>query len=195
VVGGVWITPVIGCRSGRHAKIMMSEDSSNSRGRKKRAAQLVQSFQQDFVQYQYEFIECLLPHLADLSRSFGGDLHLPILPGAIGQVRLKEIRAAPRDGRGIDAIDPEASTITASRLADVSGIPRETVRRKLAVLKTAGWIDQTQGGAWFLVVEPDDPYSRARRDLADVDHRSMMRVANFIAGREALRVMGADDND
>jgi hypothetical protein len=173
----------------------MTRGGASPKGRKKRTDQLVQLFQNDFVRYQYEFIEFLLGHLTDMSRTFRGDLHLPILLGLIGQARLKEVRAVMKDGRDLHSIHHSATTISASRLADVSGIPRETVRRKLAALKSKGWIEQTDQGSWFLTVDPDGMDSRARRDLAGLDERSLMRVADFVAGLEVLRISHTADHD
>ncbi len=71
------------------------------------------------LDYHYGFVEFVSEHLADLSRGFGGDLRAMLILAVIGQVR---IAAVTQQARGLPARDEE-SGITASRLADVTGIP------------------------------------------------------------------------
>lgn len=151
-----------------------------------RAEQLAQCYRDDFAAYQYAFIEFFLAHLTDLGRSFRGDFHLPVLLALVGQARIGAGVAARAKGRDVSSISPEESGISASRIADVSGIPRETARRKLQKLKKSGWIDQLPSGSWYLIVDPDGKGNPARRDLAALDERSMMRVATFAARIEKL---------
>lgn len=72
------------------------------------------------LDYHYGFVEFVSEHLADLSRGFGGDLRAMLILAVIGQVR---IAAVTQQARGLPAREEE-SGITASRLADVIGIPR-----------------------------------------------------------------------
>jgi DNA-binding IclR family transcriptional regulator len=74
-------------------------------------------------------------------------------------------------------------------MADVTGIPRETVRRKLAILEDRGWIERTPTSAWRLVVSRQE--AAARVDLNDIDQRAMTRVARLFSELETL-VPGGD---
>lgn len=146
-----------------------------------RAEYLADRFGEHYVGYQYVFVEFIVEHLTDLSRAFGGDLQQMMLLALIGQRRLRALR------------EPEVPTfastdqmsITASRLADVTGIPRETVRRKLALLRDRGWIQQRADGAWSIIAQPDGE-SPVRRDLAAQHLGGRHRVARLVAELEVL---------
>ncbi len=112
-------------------------------------------------------MEFLTEHLADVSRAFGGDLQEMLVLAIIGQ---KHLRAAV-ERQGGDA------AISASRIADVTGIPRQTVRRKLKSLEERGWISQTPDAAYKLVIR--EGASAARKELDGVDRRSIERVARM----------------
>ena len=86
--------------------------------------------------------------LVVLRRLFDGDLDtmLVLLTLAVGvesddwpEALLAELRGASR----------HRPTNTQS-IADATGIPRESVRRKLAALQSKGWVTRNDGGAWEL---------------------------------------------
>lgn len=148
----------------------------------RRVAKLVDQFGESYPTYQYAFVDFIVEHLTDLSRSFEGDFQQVMLLAILGQRRLKAMSMAERPGRG-----PAPSTaVSASRLADVTGIPRETVRRKLATLKDRGWIEQEPDGSWSLISDTSGEDMPARRDLAELDARGRMRVARLVAVLELL---------
>jgi DNA-binding MarR family transcriptional regulator len=140
------------------------------------------AFEADYRAYQYRVVEFLTEHLADLSREFGGDLQQMLVLAIVGQVHIH--RHLRIDGQSSPQ-NPETS-ISASRIADVTGIPRQTVRRKLAALETRGWIERTPAASYRLVVMDTAQGSPARRDLRDVDRRSIDRYANLFCGLAAL---------
>jgi predicted transcriptional regulator len=144
-------------------------------------AQLLESFEIHYPRYQYSFVEFFVEHLTDLSRTFDGDFQQIMLLAILGQRRLNELRRT-RDG---EEASIEGMSITASRLADVTGIPRETVRRKLALLEDRGWIAQASDGSWSIVIGDGDERP-VRRDLAAFDDRARRRVARLVAALEAL---------
>jgi DNA-binding MarR family transcriptional regulator len=142
------------------------------------------AFLAQYPGYQYHAVEFLTAHLVDVSREFGGDLQEMLLLAVIGQVHLHRMLTQP-DAQTIDA---EPASISASRLADVAGIPRQTVRRKLAALAGRGWIEQTASAAWRLTVTGDD--SPARHDLDAVNRRSIRRMAELFANLEGIAQPG-----
>jgi hypothetical protein len=148
-----------------------------------RAATLEGRFAEEYAAYQYAFVEFFVEHLSDLSRTFGGDLQQMMLLAVIGQRRLRAIRDAGGDP---GAVTPRQTAISASRLADVTCIPRETVRRKLALLAQRGWIEQEAGGGWRIVPDAGGGDSPARRDLIEQDRRARRRVARLVAEMEAI---------
>jgi DNA-binding MarR family transcriptional regulator len=130
--------------------------------------------------YQYHAVEFLTAHLVDVSRQFDGDLQEMLLLAVIGQVHLHRMLTQPDAQAG----DAEPASISASRLADVTGIPRQTVRRKLAAIAARGWIEQTSSAAWRLAVAAGD--APARLDLDGLNRRGIRRMAELFANLEGI---------
>lgn len=150
----------------------------------RRADALAERFAEEYPSYQYALVEFLVAHLTDVARAFDGDLQQALVLAVIGQVRLQARRMA--DEAGAAPPEPEASAITASRLADTTGIPRETVRRKLKRLQERGWIARRPDGAWHLVVDGGGMDSPARRHFTDQDRRTRERVARLVIDMERV---------
>ena len=123
----------------------------------------------------------------DILHEFEGDFQLFLIICAIGLAKLRTIENTAGRARG----DPKAHSecLTASEISIASGIPRETVRRKLADLSGRGWIVSDEAGGWRLV-EADDAGSkragnpqetRARRELRSLEDRTIKRVAELLA--------------
>ena len=150
-----------------------------------RAAALSDAFRADYAAYQYRFVEFFTEHLADVSRAFGGDLQQAMVLAIIGQVRLRAVREATARGEALAPVLQGDGT-TASRIADVTGIPRETVRRKLKALRNRGWISQGDDRLWRMVADADGVGTPARRDLGGVDERILLRIARLVADLEGF---------
>lgn len=148
----------------------------------RRVSALLESFDKDYPAYQYAFVNFLLDHLADLSRAYRGDFQQILILAIIGQRWLSLLRNA----QGGDLPRPDEMAISASRLADVTGIPRETVRRKLALLQDRGWVVQGPDGTWALAEDEDGKDLPVRRDHAEIDHRGRQRVARLVAVLEGI---------
>jgi len=162
----------------------MSDETYRGSDTELRAEFLASRFAEDYRRYQYAFVEFLVDHLTGVSKAFDGDLQQVLVLAVIGQVRLRGHRTAGEAG----GVPPPAETlsITASRLADVTGIPRETVRRKLKLLEDRGWIARRPDGAWYLRVDAGDGEAPARRHLAEQDDRARRLVARLVADLENL---------
>ncbi len=154
-------------RAVRRAANKTQEATSQNPAAKGTVDELREAFEKRYLGYQYHVVEFLTEHLADVSRAFAGDLQEMLVLAIIGQ---KHLRAAVKGHDGETAI-------SASRIADVTGIPRQTVRRKLKSLEARGWIVQTPDASYKLVVH--DGASVARSELQDVDRRSIERVARM----------------
>lgn len=132
-----------------------------------------------YPQVQYAFVEFVSGHLADVSRVFKGDLQFPVLLAVIGQATIKGHVAATRAGVRLQDIEPRNLGLTAFRLADATGIPRETVRRKLLEMQRRGWLAR-RGNYWVLVFEGDR--AKLLDDLGDLDARGLERLARLFVG-------------
>lgn len=149
-----------------------------------RSAEVRSAFAANYRPYQYKFVEFFVDHLSDLSRTFGGDLQQMVVIAIVGQVYMRAMHDAAAAGRDPTDLPPERTSITASRIADVTGIPRQTVRRKLTSLEKRGWIERSPASAWRLVVNRQE--AAARVDLRDSDQRAITRVARLFAELETL---------
>lgn len=152
--------------------------------RKDRVAYLATRFEENYLHYQYCFVEFFLEHLGDVSKTFNGDLQQVLILGLVGQVRLNAVKRAVMSGQDPAHPEPLETLISASRLADVSGIPRQTVRRKLALLEAQGWVVQAQDGGWYLIVDPQSGESPVKQDLDELDRRARARIARLVANLE-----------
>jgi DNA-binding transcriptional ArsR family regulator len=161
------------------------QNAARSTRRTERADELCEAFHTNYLTCQYRFVEFLVEHLADVSRAFSGDLQQAIVLAIVGQVRLRAVREATARG---EPLSPrlQGDGTTASRIADVTSIPRETVRRKLEALRRKGWVEQDEDRLWRLEVDADGVGTPARRDLAAVDARALPRIARLVADLERL---------
>lgn len=141
-----------------------------------RADALEAAFGARYSQYQYRAVQFIVEHLVDVSKAFDGDLQEMLVLAVIGQMSLHAHNTQP------ERLDLPG--ISASRLADVTGIARQTVRRKLAHLAARGWIEQGSDAAWRLIRQGDG--SPARRDLSELDQRKMRRFAELVAYLETF---------
>ncbi|MEJ1160470.1 helix-turn-helix domain-containing protein [Prosthecomicrobium sp. N25] len=135
-------------------------------------------FLKNYEQAQYHFVQFVSEHLADCSREFDGDLQEMLVLAIVGQVTL--------NWRLANAPEPVAPpSITASRLADVTGIPRQTVRRKLLSLQRRGWVEQHER-AWRLAMK--DGITPASKDLAALNGRGIDRASRLLSAFHRLRL-------
>lgn len=148
-------------------------------------------FRTEYRAYQYRFVEFFVEHLSDISRSFRGDLQAMILIAVVGQMHMQALRTAQETGLDPASVPDERKSIGASRLADITGIPRETVRRKLAQLEGKGWIKRNVDGSWKLAVTGG--VAAARNDLSELDNRALERVARLYCDLDAIVSNGAQN--
>lgn len=126
--------------------------------------------------HQYQFSEFLVDHLIDCLRLFRGDLEEMLVLEVIRQKSLltrfdAAAEARPRSG----AVEP---AVTASHIAKKTGIPRQTVRRKLLSLERRGWVTHADGPTWRFTAGRSN--SAIDPDLANLDRRGASRLAKLI---------------
>lgn len=137
------------------------------------------ALRRNYPQVQYAFVEFVSGHLADVSRTFKGDLQFPVLLAVIGQATLKGHIAATKAGVRPQDIEPRRLGLTSFRLADATGISRETVRRKLLEMQRRGWLAR-HGNYWVIVFDEDR--AKLLDDLGDLDARGLERLARLFTG-------------
>lgn len=147
----------------------------------RRANDIRDVFAENYLDYQYRFVEFFVEHLEDVSRAFRGDLQQMLVLAIVGQVALRTVRA---EGVTPTPASHARSGISASRIADVTAIPRQTVRRKLDLLRQKGWVEQLPDNSWTICHH--NGTSVARVDLNEVDQRAIERIARLFTDLEAL---------
>lgn len=105
-----------------------------------------------------------LTHLNRLYQSFDGDLLLPIVLGEIAHHNVSPFfTARGTSGRQADlrgfwdkpGVKGMLHGCNAFALSTATGIPRETVRRKIAQLVRLGYVRQDKKGELFLTKKPE----------------------------------------
>ncbi|WP_293855107.1 hypothetical protein [uncultured Alsobacter sp.] len=146
---------------------------------------ILAQFVSQYPRAQYHCAEFLVGHLCDCSRVFGGDLQEMLILAVIGQMHLRSCTDEAPDGTVWRSATEVDTSISASRLSDVTGIPRQTVRRKLQKLESLSWIAQNSAGRWHILIDGEGiPKSRA--DLAALNDRSMERFARLHASLKRI---------
>jgi hypothetical protein len=120
-----------------------------------------EELKRDFGHIWPVHVEHFAELLITLRRQFDGDLDRLLIMAVIGVRTLPPQRVEGRSFTEFQsgALDAQPSVINVQSISDTTGIPRETVRRKVAQLEAKGWVERREGGE--LVVAP-----RAREDLA-----------------------------
>jgi biotin operon repressor len=118
---------------------------------------LARNFGQIWPVHVEHFTELLIA----LRRQFDGDLDRMLVLAVIGLRTLPARRVQQLSYADFEAglTVQEPSPINVQSIAETSGIPRETVRRKVQALEQAGWIERQDGG--YLAVS-----AKARQDLS-----------------------------
>lgn len=161
----------------------MKVEQPNNRANR-RLEEIRSVFVTDYRAYQYRFVEFFIEHLTDISRVFRGDLQAMIVLAIVGQVQLRATRNALQAGLDPADLSPERLSVNASSIAEVTGIPRETVRRKLDKLVERGWLIRNPDSSFCLAVVQGE--AMARNDLLDLDARALERVARLFRDLEIL---------
>jgi hypothetical protein len=123
---------------------------------------------------QYHYVQFLAEHLTDCRKTMGGDFDDLMLLAVLGQrfLRARQDRDAG-DGGAADRI-----WMSALRLSDVTGVPRESVRRKLKRLAERGWVTHDPAKGWRVAGTFD--VTPVRIDLGDLDRRGLERLGKLV---------------
>lgn len=138
------------------------------------------------VFFHYHFMEFLSQFLADGLRAFGGDLEELMVMAIVGQMHIRGSLDASTRVDGKPTKTSARVSISASRISDVTGIPRQTVRRKLEVLERRGWIERDSQAKWRLRMEDGRPVAQA--GLNALNEAGTARFARLMA--KLLPVLG-----
>lgn len=140
-------------------------------GAKDRIERVQARIEASYYPVQYAFVQFFTEHLAELNLAFDNDLTEMFVLAVIGQRRLEAREKGFGEGHA------SKISLTASRISDITHLPRQTVNRKLAQLKARGWIDRDPAHGWFIVGQGQD--TPARIALSDFERRFAARLARL----------------
>jgi hypothetical protein len=125
--------------------------------------------------FHHHFTEFMASHLTDCCSVFDGDLHEMLVFTILAQRYLRDLMASQQEYGDAPADDRRA--VSATRIAAQTGMPRETVRRKLAALQARGWIEKIGRADWRIAFTGEEV--AARLELDDFVKREIRRVVRF----------------
>jgi len=143
-----------------------------------------EAFGQIFPAHVSGFVELMIC----LRREFDGDLDLMLVMAVIGERRLS--RRDPdatitHEGLGATPVlETSGASINAHSIAEYTGIPRETVRRKVAALITCGWAARDDHGDLR-------PTRRAAIDLAKATEATLVYLRRIVQASDEARAAAA----
>lgn len=123
-----------------------------------------------------------------LRRDFDGDLDLMLVLTVIGDRWHHRLLSPwdPREARSGDAPirNADQAAINTNSIAAFTGIPRETVRRKVGQLVERGWVAPGPQGDLR-------PTEQCARDLQPATEAAMVYIRSLVATCDAARGSGA----
>lgn len=153
-------------------------------------AAFIAAYRARFAEFHLAWSVFLTAHMADLRAQFD-DLEDALLLVAFG---IGPVAAKRRVGRAsgdpadlaMTGVPADDGRTNAKRLADLTGIPRETVRRKLAAFQRRGWIEQAPDRSWRVAVSPDGRAALGT-EMEEAHLLFLGRLARLIAEFDRLR--------
>jgi hypothetical protein len=114
-------------------------------------------FEQHYFRAAYLFSRFTVPYMRSIYREFGGDMLLNIVLGEIGTRNVGYFFDAEKDSDASEDVLTDVSEhqrlmrpCNALSISDATGIPRETVRRKIDMLIKKGWVYKNEKGHIYL---------------------------------------------
>lgn len=145
------------------------------------------AFLENYPEVQYHYVQFLAEHLTDCRKTLGGDFDDLMLLAVLGQRFLQ----ARRDYHAGDAGAEARVWMSALRISDVTDVPRESVRRKLARLSARGWVTQDPACGWR--ISGTFEKATAKLALGDLDQRGIERLARLVTSLLPLLSDSADN--
>ena len=145
--------------------------------------QMVDIYYENYDYFFYLFTCFLTDYVQITRKNFHGDVDLAKVFGVVAaqQMRLHQIeheKGIRKDVRHYSRIQARA-WVNASSIAEVTGIPRETVRRKLFVLQAYGWVEMDARGRVAVGRTPDGTVA-ASVALPEMHHWTAVNLCRFV---------------
>jgi hypothetical protein len=145
-------------------------------GNKTRAAEIERYLKDNFPIAYMRWLNFILEYLIVARRTFDGDLDALIILGVVGQRAHRSRMLGSQSG----ASGPDLQT-NASSISETTGIPRQTVRRKLADMEAKGWIAVDKAGRVSIAFN-EKGEAAAGLDLRDLTDFTMHVQSVYVDG-------------
>lgn len=127
------------------------------------------------VLIKQEFLEFFFGELVDMRPIFVNDFDAMLIYTAISRYYLRNERVGFSDGGVQPSFD---CGLTATRIAGLTKIPRETVRRKLLQLECRGYLERGPRDEWLVSRRDGQPVIRT--EYAPEWRRELERIKRFV---------------
>lgn len=122
-------------------------------------------FEQAFGKVSFVVNRFILEHMTRITRELDLDLESTYLWGVLANLNVMHLLSHGSSHGGPIEVDSalahEFRGVRLSDLTQVTGIPRETVRRKLKALQARGKIERNSNGLWVIKMSGVDNATRA----------------------------------
>ena len=113
-----------------------------------------ETYRRHYIPLTYEVGLYMMDHLRRIYREFDGDIAMAMVLGEIGHYNARHLvrELLPNSGKDARALATDEVVAKSIRpcnalsVAEASGIPRETVRRKVEKLVRLGWVARDERG-------------------------------------------------
>jgi hypothetical protein len=124
--------------------------------------------------WRHEFSSFLIEHLSDGLRLFGDLEAMLVIAVLRDKLFLVHLSSAVNVTSPNECLD---NSVTASEIARRTGIPRQTIRRKLLSFEQRGLVTQTDDAAWRLA--PSQEQGAMGTEITSLENRGIDRVATL----------------
>ncbi len=149
-----------------------------------------QLFNARLAEFQVPWSVFLLRYSATLRRAVGELDDVLLLVAITITAAVPQFDATDGFGTGTGPHDKGVVPTNAVRLADMTGIPRETVRRRMLAMAARGWVEQSgpPRREWRLAVSPEG-WPRVAQEMASVHGEFLRDMARLLGqwDREARK--------
>jgi hypothetical protein len=143
--------------------------------------------QEHRIEFSYYVGRFMVEHLARVHRQFDGDLSMALVLGTIGQYNATRFfeQVVARSDEPPQALyerrehEPHLRPCNASSVSASTGIPRETVRRKIKRLVEQGFVTQVGRDKLYVTRKAADHF-------AQFDHETMERMMALLGQIETV---------
>jgi hypothetical protein len=152
-------------------------------------------FRSDFPRYQTIWVEEHLRLMLALRRFVANDLDKIIILAVIGQQQLSDPTRPPAAYAPSDEAPPpvySARFTNVDRISAATGIPRESVRRKVNELIEAGWVVRIGSRALAVLPGAAVDMQPATEIVFDMLDRIFAEFAAALAERGEIRILPVD---